>query len=591
MELSENITNSFQGIAVSPGIGIGRVMKIAGPGNVAPERIDIPEAELERELERLHAAIAATAEQLTSLQNELRRKLNNRDAAIFEAHLMLVRDRTLVGEIERRIKTNKCNAEYALYEALEHFQKVFATIQDEYLRERSLDLKDVGARLMENLTDVREAMMGLDDSRVIVAASLTPTETARLDTSRVLGFVLENGSVTSHTAILARSLNLPAVVGVPGSFLANLTGADKLIIDGFSGRVIVNPDSRTEEAYRLKARAADEFHTRMKADNALPPETLDGFTVPLAVNLDSACCDFSQMKGSGISGIGLVRTEFMFLNPHHHPTEDEQFEIYKKLLIDAGELSVVIRTMDIGGDKTAAGISTLAEENPFLGLRGIRLALRERRDLFKTQLRALLRAGVYGNLHIMIPMVSSVTELMETREIIDSLCSELEERGVEHVRELPLGAMIETPGAAMIAGKLSRICDFFSIGTNDLVQYTRAIDRGNEHVAYLYHPAHPSVLQLIKKTVEGAKEGGIPVAVCGQMAADPALAVLLAGLGVNELSMVESAVPLVRRAIRSVSMYEAVQAAEAALQCSKSAEVEEIIANLLRERFPEVAEL
>ena len=591
MELTENLTNSFQGIAVSPGIGIGRVMKIAGPGNTAPERLEISESGIEAEIERLHTAIAATADQLSSLQSELRRKLNNLDADIFEAHLMLVRDRTFVTAIEGRIRSGKCNCEYALYEALEHFQKVFATIPDEYLRERSLDLRDVGSRLMENLTDVSDAMLGLDGRRVIVAASLTPTETARLDTSRVLGFVLETGSVTSHTAILARSLNLPAVVGIPGAALANLSGADKLIIDGFSGRVIVNPDSRTEEAYRLKARAADEFNARMQADNALPSETIDGFSIPLAVNLDSACCDLSSLKGTGAAGIGLVRTEFMFLNPHHHPTEEEQFEIYKKLLIDAGELPVVIRTMDIGGDKIAAGISTVAEENPFLGLRGIRLALRERVDLFRTQLRALLRAGVYGNLHIMLPMISSISEVLETRDLIDQLCSEMAESGVEHVRELPLGVMIETPGAALIAGELSRICDFFSIGTNDLVQYTRAIDRGNEHVAYLDRPAHPSVLKLIKQTVEGAKEGGIPVSVCGQMAADPALAVLLVGLGVHELSMVDSALPIVRRAIRSVSMYDAVQAAEKALACGRAAEVEEIIAGVLRERFPELAEI
>jgi phosphotransferase system enzyme I (PtsI) len=591
MELSEKFTNSFQGIAVSPGIRIGRVMKLAGPGNAAPERIDIPESEIEAELTRLHDAIAATADQLASLQSELRRKLNNLDADIFEAHLMLVRDRTLVGEIERRINSGKCNAEYALYETLEHFQKVFATIKDEYLRERALDLRDVGSRLMENLTDVRDAMLGLDDSRIIVATSLTPTETARLDTSRVLGFVLENGSVTSHTAILARSLNLPAVVGVSGADLANLTGADKLIIDGFSGRVIVNPDSRTEEAYRLKARAADQFQAQMRAENDLPPETIDGFSIPLAVNLDSACCDISSFKGMGSAGIGLVRTEFMFLNPHHHPSETEQFEIYKKLLIDAGELPVVIRTMDIGGDKMAAGITTVTEENPFLGLRGIRLALRERMDLFRTQLKALLRAGVYGNLHIMLPMISGVGEVLETREIIDALSVELTDEGIEHVRELPLGVMIETPCAALIAGELSKVCDFFSIGTNDLVQYTRAIDRSNEHVAYLYHPAHPSVLKLIKMTVEGAKEGGIPVSVCGQMAADPALALLLIGLGVDELSMVDSAVPVVRRAIRSVSMCEAQEIAEKALNCARAFEVESLISGVLRERCPELAEI
>lgn len=592
MELTENLTNSFQGIAVSPGIGIGRVMKVAGPGNVAPERLDIADGEIEGELERFKKALDATEEQLESLQKELRRKLNNLDADIFNAHLMMVHDRAFVSEVERRIRQEKCNAEYALHETLNHFQKVFSAIKDEYLRERFLDLRDVGTRVMDHLTNAADVMMpGLDGRRVIVAASLTPSETARLDTSRVLGFVLETGSVTSHTAILARSLNLPAVVGVPGTALTDLCAADKLIIDGFSGRVIVNPDSRTEEAYRLKARAADQFHAQMRAEGDLPSETIDGFSIPLAVNLDSACCDISSIKGMGSAGIGLVRTEFMFLNPHHHPSEAEQFEIYKKLLIDAGELPVVIRTMDIGGDKMAAGITTVTEENPFLGLRGIRLALRERKDLFRTQLKALLRAGVYGNLHIMLPMISGVDEVWETREIIDSLSVELTDEGIEHVKELPLGVMIETPCAALIAGELSKVCDFFSIGTNDLVQYTRAIDRGNEHVAYLYHPAHPSVLKLIKMTVDGAKAGGIPVSVCGQMAADPALALLLIGLGVNELSMVDSAVPVVRRAIRSVSMCEAQEIAEKALNCARAAEVEALVSGVLRERCPELAEI
>ena len=591
MELTEKFTNSFQGIAVSPGIGIGRVMKLAGPGNVAPERLEIPEEGIQGELDRFKNALEATEEQLAALQQELRRKLNNLDADIFKAHLMMVHDRAFVTEVERRIRQEKCNAEYALHETLNHFQKVFSAIKDEYLRERFLDLRDVGTRVMDNRTNAAEVMLGLDGRRVIVAASLTPSETARLDTSRVLGFVLETGSVTSHTAILARSLNLPAVVGVPGTALTDLCAADKLIIDGFSGRVIVNPDSRTEEAYRLKARAADQFHAQMRAESDLPSETIDGFSIPLAVNLDSACCDISSFKGMGSAGIGLVRTEFMFLNPHHHPSEAEQFEIYKKLLIDAGELPVVIRTMDIGGDKMAAGITTVTEENPFLGLRGIRLALRERRDLFRTQLRALLRAGVYGNLHIMLPMISGVGEVLETREIIDALSVELTDEGIEHVRELPLGVMIETPCAALIAGELSKVCDFFSIGTNDLVQYTRAIDRSNEHVAYLYHPAHPSVLKLIKMTVDGAKEGGIPVSVCGQMAADPALALLLVGLGVNELSMVDSAVPVVRRAIRSVSMCEAQELAEKALNCARASEVESLISGVLRERCPELAEI
>ena len=591
MNPTENAAKSFQGIAVSPGIGIGRVMKLAGSGSVAPDRVEISEAEIPGELQRLRAAVAATERQMIALQEELRDRLNDNDARIFAAHLMLVKDNSFLGEIEKRINTEHCNAEYALYGALTYFQNIFSAIKDEYLRERALDLRDVGARLMDNLRADSAAMMDLDDQRVIVAATLTPSETARLDSSKVLGFVLENGSVTSHTAILARSLNLPAVVGIPGVALTNLCAADRVIVDGFTGRVIVNPDSRTEEAYRLKARAADEFHSRLNAEPELPPETIDGFTIPLALNLDSAVCDVSTLKQSGIAGIGLVRTEFMFINGGRLPSEDEQVEIYRKLLIGAGDLPVVIRTMDIGGDKTASGISPVGEANPFLGLRGIRLALRGRRDLFRIQLRALLRAGVSGSLRVMIPMVTSVSEVWETREIINQVSEELESEGVEHLRDFPLGVMIETPGAAMIAGDLSHICDFFSIGTNDLVQYTRAIDRGNEHVSYLYHPAHPSVLKLIKAAVEGARVGGIPVTVCGQMAADPAQAVLLAGLGVNELSMVESAIPLVRRTIRSVSMYDAVRIAEAALERARTADVEELLGSILREQFPELGEL
>ena len=591
MNPTENAVNSFQGIAVSPGIGIGRVMKLAGSGSVAPDRVEISEAEIPGEIQRLHAAVAATERQMIALQEELRDRLNDNDARIFAFHLMLVKDNSLLGEIEKRIRTDRCNAEYALYGALNHFQNVFSALKDEYLRERALDLRDVGARLMDNLRADSAAMMDLDDRRVIVAATLTPSETARLDSSKVLGFVLENGSVTSHTAILARSLNLPAVVGIPGAALTNLCAADRIIVDGFTGRVIVNPDSRTEEAYRLKARAADDIHSRMNAGPELPPETIDGFTVPLALNLDSADCDVASLKRSGIAGIGLVRTEFMFMSGSRLPSEDEQVETYRKLLIGAGDLPVVIRTMDIGGDKAASGISSIYEDNPFLGLRGIRLALRGRQDLFRTQLRALLRAGVSGNLRVMIPMVTSVSEVWETREIVKQVSAELEAEGVEHLRDFPLGVMIETPGAAMIAGDLSRICDFFSIGTNDLVQYTRAIDRGNEHVSYLYHPDHPSVLKLIKATVEGARTGGIPVTVCGQMAADPAQAVLLAGLGVNELSMVESAVPLVRRTIRSVSMYDAVRVAEAALDCAGTADVEALLGTVLREKFPELGEI
>jgi phosphotransferase system enzyme I (PtsI) len=317
--------------------------------------------------------------------------------------------------------------------------------------------------------------------------------------------------------------------------------------------------------------------------------TPDGVRISIHCNISSAA-DLEAVLDNDGRGIGLFRSEFIYLASSDFPDEESQFLAYRKVIESMEGKRVVIRTLDIGADKQAEYFGMKKEENPAMGMRAVRFCLTHP-EVFRTQLRALLRAGVYGNLYVMIPMVSSVSEVMETRAIIDELCSELASQGFEYLRKLPLGVMIETPSSAMIAADLSKVCDFFSIGTNDLVQYTRAIDRGNEHVAYLYHPAHPSVLKMIKSAVDGAKVGGIPVAVCGQMAADPALAVLLTGLGVHELSMVESAIPLVRRVIRSVSMYEAVQAAEKALKCATAAEVGEIVAVLLKERCSEFTEV
>ncbi len=548
----------------------------------------ISDGETAGELERLSGALKRTREQLTGLRDALRDRLDRAGAEIFDAHLLLVDDRTLLAAVEERIRDKHWCAEFAVFDAVEQFAAVFGEMSDEYLQERAVDLRDVGSRILANLTDSGTDAQ-VEGRRIIVAPTLAPSDTVQLDSSRVLGLAVEIGSTTSHTAILARSLRIPAVVGLPSEVLKQLSASDTMIIDGFSGKVIINPDERMKEAYRLKAKAAGELMEQLERDSALRPETTDGFIVELAANID-ARAGYAEAKEVGAHGVGLFRTEFMFMDPAGIPGEDEQVEIYKQLLIAAGDDPVTVRTMDIGGDKAYCGLYRVAEENPFLGLRGIRLSLYERPDLFRIQLRALLRAGVFGNLRVMLPMVTSVMEVEETRSIVSGLEEELRRDGVEFA-PLSLGLMIETPAAALLADKLASMVDFFSIGSNDLVQYTMAADRGNDRVAYLYRPAHPAILRLIDFCVAAARRNNIFVGVCGQMAGDPATAALLVGLGVHELSMSPGSVPLIRRVIRSLSLYEAERTVRAAMECRSSSESMALVQKLLARRIPELLEL
>jgi len=387
---------TIQAIAVSPGIAIGRVARVRGSNHLQePNPHKITDDEINGELTRFIAALVETRKQLVELQDQVRDRLNSRDADIFEAHIMLVDDRTLLNEVEKRIKGEHVTAEYALFEATERFTAVFNGMQDEYLKERAADIRDVAARITANLNDDPHHDMELDDRRIIIATTLAPSETAQLDRSKVLGFAVETGSATSHTAILARAMKLPAVVGIPPELPETLTADDKLIIDGYTGKVIINPDGRTEEAYRLKAQAAGELLNELERENSLRPETTDGFMVQLAANLDSPET-IGEVKKSGACGIGLFRTEYLFMNTSQLPTEEEQFEVYKDLLVKSGEQPVIIRTLDVGGDKFNTNIFRATEQNPFLGLRGIRLCLHERRDIFSTQLRALLRVRQFA---------------------------------------------------------------------------------------------------------------------------------------------------------------------------------------------------
>lgn len=584
-------SQTIQAIAVSPGIAIGRAALVRGFNHLQePSQRQISENEVDSELARFATALDETRKELIELQKQVRDRLNSRDTEIFEAHIMLVDDRMLRNEVEKRIKNEHVSAEYALYEATECFTAIFNDMQDEYLKERAADIRDVASRIAANLIDDPQHKMELDDRRIIIAAKLAPSETAQLDKNKVLGFAIETGSVTSHTAILARAMKLPAVVGIPPELLESISADDMLILDGYSGKLIINPDGRTEEAYRLKARTTGELMDALERENSLGSETTDGFMVQLAINLDSPDM-IEDMKKSGTCGVGLFRTEYLFLNSAKLPTEDEQFEVYKDLLIKTGEQPVVIRTLDVGGDKFNSNIFRVTEQNPFLGLRGIRLCLHERQDIFATQLRALLRAGVYGNLRIMIPMVSSTLEIIKVRNIIEELQKQLRQEKKEFISHLPLGAMIETPAAALLADQFAPLVDFFSIGTNDLVQYTMAIDRGNERVAYLYRPSHPAILKLIQNTVKAARNHKISVTICGQMASEPSLVPLLVGLGVNELSMPPSSIGMVRRVIRGLAMHDAEEAARLALTCSNASEALAISVALLRKSAPEIANI
>ena len=578
-------TQTIQAIPISPGIAIGRVQQMHTLGR-RPEPRRISADGVNAELRRFDDARAKTRNQLAALEEKLRGRLGG-EADIFGAQMLLVDDRMLLSGVEHNIHDEHYCAEYAVHAAADHFASVLGAVSDEYLRERAADLRDVANRLLENLSETERETPELDVRRIIAAPLLTPSETARLDRDKVLGFAVETGSATCHAAILARSMRIPAVAGVPGAVFEQLGGEDILIIDGFSGKVIVNPGEREIAAYRLKKQAAGKLVSELERDSRLLPETTDGFLVELAANIETAEA-FADAKKAGARGVGLFRTEFLFMDPEHIPGEEEQFKIYKELLLAAGDEPVTIRTMDLGGDKFSTGIHHIPEANPFLGLRGIRLSLYERRDLFDTQLRALLRAGVYGNLRVMIPMVCSTLEIEETREIIARIKKEFSEAGIEHVAHLSLGAMIETPAAAMIADRLARMVDFFSIGTNDLIQYTMAVDRGNERVAYLYRPCHPAVLQMIRKCVEAAVANNIFVSVCGQMGGDPQLTPFLLGLGVHELSMSPESIPIVRRVIRSLSRHEAEEAAWRGLRCNNAAEAHAIAEALLKKCAPEI---
>lgn len=581
----------FEVTPISPGIAIGKTIKI-GTSHVVDnvqERL-IAEAEVPGEIDRFHHVLSETKNSVRELKERLKDKLSSGEAAVFDSHLMILEDMMLINDVENIIKKNLKGAECAVFEASERYVKVLEELSDPYLRERAADVRDVRSRVLEHFhTDESSSLEeNIFDRRIVIADELTPSETADLPVDKVLGFAVNTGSPTSHTAILARSMRLPAVVGMPAEMTELDPGAE-IIIDGFAGRLILNPSKRTLEAYSLKAQEANKFYSSLLEDAELLAETKDGFLVQLGGNIEKLE-DVAELKKAGGEAVGLFRSEISFLSYPVPPSEDEQFELYKNLLSSMDGKMVVVRTLDIGGDKLNTTYRH-QEQNPFLGLRGIRLCLKAEQKIFRTQLRALLRAGLYGDLKIMLPMLTSVHEIVEVRNLIEELKKELKKEKLDFSPNVSIGAMIETPAAALLVDHIAPLVDFLSIGTNDLVQYTMAIDRGNDSVTYLYQPANPAILELIGRTVLAAKENNIWVSVCGQMASDPLYTPLLLGLGVNELSMDHNSLSIIRRVIRSLKMSEAEFLASEALKCRSSVDVRRMSMDILRRAVPEIADM
>ncbi len=561
----------LRGIPVSSGVCRGKIL-VLGKSSTALPAHSIAEADLPREWQRLEKALVQTRHQILEVQRKVGQAMGAEDAGIFDAHLLVLEDRTLIDEVTRLMERQKINVEQAFHQVAEKYATTLEAIDDEYLRERASDMRDVTARVLNNLLNRPHDMdlRHLQEPCVLVSYDLSPSLTATLDRTKVLGFATDIGSTTSHTAIMARSLQIPAVVGLHDASRHLATG-DYVLLDGFNGYLVVNPTDQTLFEYGQLVRRRINLQDRLREVIDKPAVTLDGFRVRLAANIEQAS-DTESVTAYGADGVGLFRTEYLFINRDTSPSEEEQYQAYKTVAAALKPHPVVIRTLDLGGDKFLSHLQLPPEMNPFLGWRAIRFCLEER-DLFRDQLRAILRASVDGAVKIMYPMISCLDELTKANELLDQCRAELRAEKVPFNEELEVGAMIEIPSAALTATALAKRAKFFSIGTNDLIQYTLAVDRLNEKIAHLYEPAHPAILNLIKTTVDSAHRQDIRVSVCGEMAGDPVYVPLLLGLGVDELSASPPSIPQLKFLIRRLKLSEAQSLAEFGLSCESGTEI------------------
>jgi phosphotransferase system enzyme I (PtsI) len=561
----------YKGIAVSGGICRGKVLVLHQAAVEVP-RYEVAESGLAGQVERLQQALVETRQQILEVQRQVSQALNAKDASIFDAHLLVLEDPTLIDSVTSLIYQKKINVEAAFHEFAEKYQETLRAINDAYLQERATDMRDVTSRILDNLMGRRAPRVAqpLPEPCILVAEDLPPSEVALLNRKNTLGFATDVGSKTSHSAIMARSLELPAVVGLQTASRMIQSGATALL-DGYGGLVIVNPSEQTLFEYGQMARQRVSLEEKLHELQFQPAVTLDGKSIVLSANIEQIG-DLEAVKFHGAEGVGLFRTEYLFINRESLPAEEEQFQVYRRLAAELKPQPVIIRTLDLGGDKFLSHLKLPVEMNPFLGWRAIRFCLQER-EIFRAQLRAILRASTEGNVKLMYPMISGLGELEQANALLEEYKAELRAQNIPFDANIQAGAMIEIPSAAVAADTLARRCQFFSLGTNDLIQYSLAVDRLNEKIAHLYEPTHPAVVRLIKWTVDAAHRAGIWCGLCGEMASDPALTPLLLGMGVDELSTAPSLVPQVKFLIRRLKMQDAQELADFALNCESGKEI------------------
>jgi phosphotransferase system enzyme I (PtsI) len=573
----------FQGVGVSPGIGRGPIHVVRDDlDDVVLYRIEL--AQIASEIGRFEAALVQTRVQILEMQQEIAEAIGAKDAAIFDAHLLVVEDRTLIDEVLRKLETDLCNVEWVFQEVATKYVETLGQIDDPYLRERALDIQDVTRRIIRNLQGkASRPLRGVTEPHILVAHNLTPSDTATMNHQQVLGLAIDLGSRTSHSAILARSLNIPAIVGLHNA-TEKLENGQCVLLDGYDGLLIIDPTPETLSHYAEIEVIKGRVVQRLRELRETKSTTRDGCHIVLSANIELPS-DVEAVVANGAEGIGLYRTEFLYVNRDTLPSEEEQYTTYRKVAEQVLPHPLIIRTFDLGGDKLAAGaVDTGDELNPFLGWRAIRLCL-EHTDIFKTQLRAILRAGAVGNVKLMFPMISGLEELRQAMSILAECKEELSAAKIDIGKNMEAGAMIEVPSAALAADMLAREVDFFSIGTNDLIQYTIAVDRVNERIAHLYEPTHPAVVRLLKMTADAAHANNIWVGICGEMAGDVALIPLLLGLGVDELSVGAPSVPRVKLAVQSVALPECRQLVDEALKLSTSSEILARCLELANQRY------
>ncbi|MFQ5675426.1 MAG: phosphoenolpyruvate--protein phosphotransferase [bacterium] len=575
----------LRGVPASPGIAISKVFKLSGE-SIKVDSTTIDSANVDSEVEKFVSAIEKSKSELKTLQNRVANRIGQENAKIFDVHQLLLEDSVLIEETITSIKAENKSAELAFYEIMQKYQDTLDNSSEQYFQSRSSDLRDVKKRVIKHIRGDRTNHLNkLSGSAVVVARELTPSDTVMLDRRKVLGFATDLGGRTSHAAIMARSMDVPAIVGLRRVY--NLVNQDdRIIIDGIEGKVLIKPDEQTIKYYRRLQEKYYDTERKLEQVRELKCVTLDGKEIELSANLEFSD-EIDSVKFHGARGVGLYRTDYIYLARNELPTEEEQFEEYSKFVKKISPDPVIVRTMDLGGDKLPKSIVIPPQENPFLGWRAIRISL-ERKDIFNTQLRAILRASAFGNAKILFPMISGLDELRECRNLLEKAKAELKKEKIAFDENIEVGVIIEVPSAAVIADKIAREVDFLSIGTNDLVQYLLAVDRGNERIAYLYQHLHPAILRMLKHIITAGHQEGAWVGMCGEMAGDPLSTLILLGLDLDEFSVSPRSVSEVKKIIRSVEYREAVRVANKVLEFEKASEVERFMIKIMRQKFKDL---